>query len=174
MRNRAGWNELDFLDHFLDLKYARVGKATAKAERQVVVGADLFRQTLTGDAVIEHPARVARRRRCLGAYVRTLRAAFRAPPGRLRIHSNSMPVRSALKVMAISTLYVRQRTEQSDARAHDLISSPANNFSSFIDWRVPAPGYAHFRGLLFLSDTRSHDLYRLTCANVQRILEPVL
>jgi hypothetical protein len=65
---------------------------------------------------------------------------------------------------------VRERTEQSDAKANNLIFSPANNFSSFIDWRVPASGYAHFRGLFFVTDTRSHGLFLLTCANAQRIL----
>jgi hypothetical protein len=82
-----------------------------------------------------------------------------------------MRVRPPLKIIAIPPAYVRKRTEQSDAKANDLISSPANNFSSFIDWRVPAPGYAHFRGLFFATGTRTHDFFLLTCANVQRILE---
>jgi hypothetical protein len=81
-----------------------------------------------------------------------------------------MPVRSALKIMTIPAAYVRERTEQSDAKADNLISSPANNFSSFIDWRVPASGYA-FPGAVFLTGTRSHDLFVVTCANVQRILQ---
>jgi hypothetical protein len=59
-----------------------------------------------------------------------------------------------VKVTAIPPAYVRKRTEQSDAKGNDPISSPANNFSSFIDWRVPASGYAHFRGLFFVADTR--------------------
>jgi hypothetical protein len=82
-----------------------------------------------------------------------------------------MPVRRAMKVMAIAPAYVRERTAQSDASADNLTASPADNFSSFIDWRAPAPGYAHFLGLFFVADARSHDLFLLRCANAQRILE---
>jgi predicted secreted protein len=55
--------------------------------------------------------------------------------------------------MAISSAYVRDRTEKSDAKVENLICFPANNFSSFVDWRVAAPGHAHFRGLFFVTDT---------------------
>jgi hypothetical protein len=54
--------------------------------------------------------------------------------------------------LSIFIPYVRQRTEQSDATANNSISSPASGFpSSFIVWRIPAPGYAYFRGLFLTS-----------------------
>ena len=45
----------DRLDR-LDFEYAQVGEPTVKAKQRIVVGADVFRQRLTGDGVIEHPA----------------------------------------------------------------------------------------------------------------------
>jgi hypothetical protein len=42
--------------------------------------------------------------------------------------------------------------------SYNLVSYSANRFSSsFIVWRIPAPGYAHFRGLFFCADRRLHD-----------------
>jgi len=56
---------------------------------------------------------------------------------------------------------------QPDSTWDNLIFSPAKrSSSSFIVWRIPAPGYAHFRGLPFLPDTRSHDLSILARTNL--------
>jgi hypothetical protein len=49
--------------------------------------------------------------------------------------------------MASSPAYVRERTEKSDAKADNLMCSAANNFLSFIEWRVAVHGYAYFREL---------------------------
>ena len=50
MRNRDVQNRLDLFD----LEYAQVGEPTMKTKQRIVVGADVFRQRLTGDGVIEH------------------------------------------------------------------------------------------------------------------------
>src|SRR5207244_11253326 len=52
MRNRHIRKRLDLLD----LEDAEVGEPTVKAKQRVVIGADICRQRLAGDRVIEHTA----------------------------------------------------------------------------------------------------------------------
>ena len=51
MRNRRVRNRLDLLD-FED---PQVGELAVQAKERVVVGADVFRERLAGDGVVEHP-----------------------------------------------------------------------------------------------------------------------
>jgi hypothetical protein len=65
------------------------------------------------------------------------------------IFTGSMPVRPALKVMAIPPAYVRQRTEQSDLKADNLISSFRQQFLLLYRLADSSPRLCSFPGAFF-------------------------